>query len=465
MKWIKTIRVRFALWSTVLLLGMLTAFGGFVYINLSHSLHTAIDNTLMLSAEQTAASLNIDNGHIIISEPNISEETGSEAFTQNGLTLIVLAKDGSIIQAEGPYRTHPAPTTTAGTQGAFITLPETGETDSIRAYVLPVLDNTHVVGWVQTMQSLINAEDSLQRLLTALLLGGGMLSISTGFVGYFLASRALAPVDHITNAARRISTADLSARLNLPDTGDEVSRLASTFNDMLDRLETGFKRERQFTSDASHELRTPLTAMQAILSLVREGERPMQEYRQALDDLAGETDRLRGLVEDLLRLARGDLHQSDVRERIDLSTLLNDVTDSLRPLAEAKELSLRCDTLPTLSMMGDSDGLIRLFVNLLDNAIKFTDHGQVTVTGKSERDMLCVEIADTGAGIAAEHVAHIFDRFYRVETARSSAGSGLGLAIARQIAVEHGGEIQVKSTPNSGTIFTVRLPQMKSFVI
>jgi heavy metal sensor kinase len=465
MNWIKTIRVRFALWSTVLLLGMLTAFGGFVYINLSHSLHTAIDNTLTLSAEQTAASLNIDNGHIIISEPNISEETGSEAFTQNGLTLIVLAKDGSIIQAEGPYRTHPAPTTTAGTQGAFITLPETGETDSIRAYVLPVLDNTQVVGWVQTMQSLVNVEDSLQRLLTALLLGEGMLSIITGFVGYFLATRALAPIDHITNAARRISTADLSARLNLPDTGDEVSRLANTFNEMLDRLETGFKRERQFTSDASHELRTPLTAMQAILSLVREGERPMREYRQALDDLAGETDRLRGLVEDLLRLARGDLHQSDVRERIDLSTLLNDVTDSLRPLAEAKELSLRCDTLPTLSMMGDSDGLIRLFVNLLDNAIKFTDHGQVTVTGKSERDMLCVEIADTGAGIAAEHVAHIFDRFYRVETARSSAGSGLGLAIARQIAVEHGGDIEVESTPNVGTIFIVRLPQMKKIDI
>ncbi len=461
MKWIKTIRVRLALWSTVLLLGMLAAFGGFVYVNLSHSLHTAIDNTLSLSAEQTAAGLNIDNGHIIISEQNALDETGSEAFTTGGLTLIVLSKDNTILQATGPLRTHPDPIQTSGTQGVFVTLTENDASAPIRVYVLPVLDDTQVVGWVQAMQSLANVEDSLQRLLTALLLGGGTLSVLAGFIGYFLATRALAPIDDITFAARRISTADLTERLNLRDTGDEVSRLASTFNEMLDRLETGFKRERQFTSDASHELRTPLTAMQAILSLVREGERPVLEYRQALDDLAGETDRLRGLVEDLLKLARGDLYQTEVRELVDLSTLLYDVSDSLRPLAEAKGLSLSCDAPPNLTLMGDRDGLIRLFVNLLDNAIKFTERGKVIVTGRNEVDMLCVEIADTGTGITAEHMTHIFDRFYRVETARSSGGSGLGLAIAQQIAQVHGGDIEVESTPNAGTKFTVRFPQMK----
>jgi heavy metal sensor kinase len=460
MKWIKTIRARLALWSTVLLLGMLAVFSGFVYINLSLNLHAAIDNTLSLSAEQTAAGLNIDNGQIIISEPNISEETGSEAFTQRGLTLIVLAKDSTILQAEGPYRTHPAPTVTAGTQGVFITLAETSKTDPIRAYVLPVLDNTQVVGWVQAMQSLANVEDSLKRLLAAMLLGGGTLSLLSGFAGYFLATRALAPIDHITSAARSISTADLSARLNLPNTGDEVSRLAGTFNEMLDRLETGFKRERQFTSDASHELRTPLTAMQSILSVMREGERPVLEYRQALDDMAGETDRLRSLVEDLLRLARGDLHHAEVIEQVDLSTLLYDVTDSLRPLAESKGLSLSCDAPPGMMLMGERDGLIRLFVNLLDNAIKFTEHGKVTLTGRSETEAIYIEIADTGSGIPAEHLAHIFDRFYRVETARSTEGSGLGLAIALQIAEEHKGDIEVESVLNTGTTFTVRLPKM-----
>jgi signal transduction histidine kinase len=230
---------------------------------------------------------------------------------------------------------------------------------------------------------------------------------------------------------------------------------------MLVRIETGFQRERQFTSDASHELRTPLTAMQAILSLVREGECPVQEYRQALDDLAGEADRLRGLVEDLLRLARGDQQGSGPRERVDLSTLLGDVTDSLRPLADAKGLNLACDVLSSLALMGDRDSLIRLFVNLLDNAIKFSEKGGVTVTGRSMGDRLSVKIADTGPGIAPEHLGHIFDRFYRVETARSGAGAGLGLAIARQIVQAHEGEITAESRPGEGTKITVLLPTLR----
>ncbi len=199
--------------------------------------------------------------------------------------------------------------------------------------------------------------------------------------------------------------------------------------------------------------------MQAILSFIREGERPVQEYRQALDDLAGETDRLRGLVEDLLKLARGDRRGSEVREWVNLSTLLYDVTDSLRLLAETKGLNLNCDVPPGMALMGDSDGLIRLFINLLDNAIKFTEHGKVVVTGKSEPDSLYVNITDTGAGIPTGHLAHIFDRFYRVETDRSTAGFGLGLAIARQIAQVHGGEITATSILGKGTIITVHLPK------
>ena len=459
MKWTKTIRFRFALWETALLLSMLAAFGGFVYINLSHGLRTAIDDSLSLSADQTAAGLNVENGQILIPEAISSDETGSEAFRERGLTLIVLSADGSVIEGIGPYRSYPIQASALGRQAGFLTLPESDEADSIRIYSLPVLDNGRIAGWVLMMQSLGNVQDSLDRLLAALLLGGGLLSIVAAIAGYFLAVRALTSIDSITQAARRISTEDLSARLNLPDTGDEISRLATTFDEMLTRLESGFQRERRFTSDASHELRTPLTAMQAILSLVREGERPVLEYRQALDDLAGETDRLRGLVEDLLRLARGDQPGTAAWERVDLSVLLPDVVDSLRPLADAKGLNLGCDVSPGLVLMGDSDSLIRLFVNLLDNAIKFTARGGVTVTGRSEATKLSVEISDTGPGIAPEHLAHIFDRFYRVETARSSGGTGLGLAIARQIIQAHGGEITATSKMDEGTTISVQFPK------
>jgi heavy metal sensor kinase len=458
MKRIKTIRTRFALWATALILAFLSAFGGFVYINLSLSLHTALDNALSLSAVQTAASLEVENGRILALEPVAPDESGSAAFTERELTLIVLSRDGAVLQAVGDYRANPIATSDTSSQGRFLTLPVPDDDDSLRAYILPVLDNDQVVGWVQAMQSLGSVEDSLQRLLIALLLGGGLLTLLAGFAGYFLASRALAPIDEITYAARRISTEDLSARLDLPDTGDEVSRLASTFNDMLKRIESGFKRERQFTADASHELRTPLAAMQAILMVVREGERPVQEYLQALDDLVEEANRLRGLVENLLYLARGEGVLTLQTERIDLSILLSDVSDSLRPLAQAKCLALTCDLSPDLLISGDTDQLIRLFVNLLDNAIKYTERGSITLSAQSTEQGIQVEITDTGAGIPPEHLAHIFERFYRVESARSSGGAGLGLAIAQQIVQAHGGALEVRSILEVGTTFTVKLP-------
>lgn len=461
MKWIRTIRFRFALWATLLLLGMLAAFGGFVYINLSHSLRTAIDNSLSLSADQTAAGLNVENGQILIPEPITPDEAGSEAFSERGLTLIILSAQGSVVEAIGPLRSYPIQASRLGSQAIFITLTPSGETNPMRVYSLPVLDNGQVVGWVQAMQSLGSVEDSLQSLLTALLLGGGTLTLLAGFAGYFLASRALTPIDDITYAARHISTEDLSARLNLPNTGDEVSRLAGTFNEMLDRLETGFKRERQFTSDASHELRTPLTALQAILSVTRERQRSTQEYQQALDDLSDETERMRGLVEDLLRLARGESGASLHPVSLNLSTLLSDVADSLRPLAVSKGLALTCDLPPALPFDGDMDALIRLFVNLLDNAIKYTESGSVSLSARQEKNILRVQVTDTGTGIQPKHLPHIFERFYRVESARSSNGAGLGLTIAQQIVQAHGGNIAVESTPNVGTTFTVQLPQVK----
>jgi heavy metal sensor kinase len=326
-------------------------------------------------------------------------------------------------------------------------------------YTLPVIENGHNLGWIQTIQSLSGAEESLDRLRTVLLMGGGLLSLFAGFAGYFLAARALIPIDQITNAARRISTEDLSARLSLPDNGDEISRLANTFDEMLARIESGFARERQFTADASHELRTPLTAMQTILSYIREKERPAKQYRQALDDLAEETNRLQGLVEDLLQLARGERGLELNREPIELATLLEDVADSLRPLAENKELTLTCLLPPSLVISGDMDLLIRLVVNLLDNAIKYTDRGSITLAAEEQAEWALIKVDDTGIGIPHEHLPHIFERFYTGDASRSSNGTGLGLSIARQIVEAHHGRIDVQSEVNQGTKFTVRLPK------
>ena len=233
---------------------------------------------------------------------------------------------------------------------------------------------------------------------------------------------------------------------------------------MLARLDESFQRKRQFTADASHELRTPLAAMQTIVSTVSHRRRSPEEYEQALADLAEEIGRLRTLTEALLHLARRDERSLVAREAVDLTTLLNDVTDSLRPLAEKKGLSIGCTIPYGLTVDGDADDLIRLFANLLDNAIRYTEHGGVTVGATHVPDgaiTIRVTVADTGRGIPAEHLPRIFDRFYRVDESRTEQGVGLGLAIALDIARDHGGTIEVSSSVGEGTVFTIHFPSSR----
>jgi heavy metal sensor kinase len=461
MKLIRTMRGRFALSLTAIILAFLAAFGGGIYLTFTRSEYREVEDTLSLSAEQVLASLYEDNGSIQMptEDPNATHLAEFDAFTQRGVTLMVLSSDGEILEAVGPYSDAPVPVSEARLQPTFQTLRETDQHDPVRVYILPILEDGHVLGWIQSMQSLAGAEEALDRLRTALLIGIGVFSLLAGFAGYFLAGRALAPIDEITDTARRISTEDLTARLDLPDTGDEVSRLANTFDEMLARIESGFARERQFTSDASHELRTPLTAMKTILNVIRDGERPAEDYRQALDDLAEETDRLQGLVENLLQLARGEKGLKLHKEEIDLSLLLADVADSLRPLADNKQLTLTCDLPPSLVIFGDTDYLIRLIVNLLDNAIKYTEQGTVRLSARETEEGATIEVADTGIGIPSEHVPHIFERLYTVDSARSSGGAGLGLSIAGQIVQAHRGRIEVQSEVGNGTTFRVYLPK------
>ena len=310
------------------------------------------------------------------------------------------------------------------------------------------------------IQSLGTLTETLDRLMLALLISIPILLIVAILSGYFLAARALSPIDHITQTTQRISSEDLSARLNLPGTDDEIGRLAGTIDSMLIRLEDGFQRERQFTSDASHELRTPLTAMQAIINVTRERRRPVEEYEIALDDLAEETDRLRTLTEDLLYIARGDVrpvaHHDEV---INLSNLLTDVSDSLFPMIESKGLRLERKIHNDLFVQGDSDALIRAFVNLIDNAIKYTEKGEIRIqANQTDKSHVEVEISDTGRGIPPEHLPHIFERFYRVDGARTTQGFGLGLAIVQEIVRSHLGRIDVSSHMGVGTVFRVSFP-------
>ena len=465
MKRLRTLRARFALWVAALLLAVLVAFGVLVYFSLARALSTSMDDSLQLSASQAIAAVNIENGQINFSD-SIPENSPAATTVGRDATIRVLNPSGQVIQAFGEFSAWPvtAESLTAAQQhrSTFETLTDLKTQTPVRFYTAPIVENGQLVGIVQVAQDLEDVQKTLSRLLQALLVGGPFLMIVAALGSYFLAARALAPIDHITRTTQRIAGGtDLSARLNLPATDDELGRLATTLDAMLARLDEAFRRERQFTADASHELRTPLAAMQAILSVIRAERRNPEDYEQALTDLSEEADRLRSLVEDLLRLARGDTQQLAARETVDLAALLCDVTDSLRPLAKAKGLALTCTVPEGLTLAGDSDGLIRLFVNLLDNAVKYTESGAIAVTAHANANKIRVTISDTGSGIPAEHLPLVFNRFYRMDPSRTSRGAGLGLAIALDIARAHGGTIEVSSTVGAGSAFTVQLPKLR----
>jgi heavy metal sensor kinase len=459
MKRLKTLRARFALWTAALFLLVLTAFGVYTYGSMARGLSAAVDDSLALNASQVITGLDIEDNRLVLSDSFV-EEPENAALRERGFSIRVLTPQGQILQEFGPYRALPVLPENLLPRPYFATLTDPDSATAVRVYTAPVEENNRLIAFIQVAQSLEGTQDTLRRLLTTLLVSVPLLVTIAGFSGYFLAARALAPIDRITRTARRISAEGLSTRLNLPVTDDEVGRLAETFDAMLARLDESFRRERQFTADASHELRTPLTAIQAILGLMREKRRTPEEYEQALADLSEEADRLRTLAENLLRLARGGTRSHAAYEIIDLSTLLRDVSDSLRPLTESKALTLACDVPDGLILMGDSDELIRLFVNLLDNAVKYTERGGITVSGGRNKDnSVSIAIADTGIGISAEHLPRIFDRFYRVDQSRTIRGAGLGLAIALEIARAHGGTIEVSSVVGKGTRVTVFLPQ------
>ena len=458
----RTLRFRFALWVAGLLLFVLIIFSIFVYMTLRLSLQAGIDDTLRLSATQTIATINIQNGQVNFSD-SMPDGTAASDLQERGLTIRILSPDGRQLEAFGPYSNLPVNSASlaaaAKGQATLSTIVDPAKNDLVRLYSEPVVDNSQLVGVVQIAQSLGDMYDTLSRLLTAILLGAPLLVGLAGAGGYFLAARALAPIDQITRTAQRISAGNLSARIELPGIDDEVGRLATTFDHMIRRLDEAFRRERQFTSDASHELRTPLAAMQAIINVILQERRSPQDYEQALDDLAEETDRLRTLTEDLLNLSRRDSDRSLVFEDLDLSIFLVDLCDSLRPLAEKKNLALICDAAEGIMIKADSDSLVRLFVNLLDNAIKYTACGGITLSAHlAPSNRVKVSIADTGQGIPADDLPHIFERFYRVEKSRATRGSGLGLAIAAQIVHAHGGIIEASSVVGEGTVFSVCLP-------
>ncbi len=304
------------------------------------------------------------------------------------------------------------------------------------------------------------AETQRRFALLLLAAGGGVLALGLG-VSWWLTTRAIKPIEEIGAAASRISAGNLSERISVAEPANELGQLAGVLNSTFARLESAFAQQKQFTADASHELRTPLAVIISETQTTLARERTAAEYRETVETCLDAAQQMRRLAQSLLELARFDAGQEPMaRARFDLGELTRDAVELLHPLARARGIEIHCDCAPA-PVLGDADRVNQILNNLLSNAIHYNrERGEIHVSTRAENGAALLTVRDTGPGISAEDLPHVFKRFYRADQSRARADgrSGLGLAICQAIAEAHGGAIEVTSELGRGTTFSVRLP-------
>ena len=301
--------------------------------------------------------------------------------------------------------------------------------------------------------------ENLERLRTWSIVAGFALAIISGFGGFALSGIILRPVRDITEVASEISATNLSQRINHEGPEDELKKLADTFDSMIDRIERGFEAQRRFVQDASHELRTPLAAIRTNIEVAElAGEEGNEEQRALLETVKGQTERLTRLSEDLLLLTapQGTL----ALETVNADEIVALALEEIEPLAERARVTLEAGAHTSCEAAASEDLLYRCVINLLDNAVKHTGEGaRVAIATGCDGERVWIRVQDDGPGIPAEDLAHIFDRFFRVDRsrARGRGGAGLGLAIVQELMESMGGAVEAASPPGEGTTFTLRL--------
>jgi heavy metal sensor kinase len=449
MKFLKSIKLRLTAWYILVIVLLLVIFGAAAYIMLSSNLYKNLDQALQLRAGSIKDSLTIEDDFF--------------SFRQRADEIVYFYDaNGNVSVKSGPSANFTDISKTIldaiNGQSTFLTK-VTSDQQEMRLYAVPF--NDAGVAAILVGRSTADVKAILDTFIRILGISSGVIILLAGAGGIFLSNKALEPVDSITKTALAISERDLSQRIKV--TGeDELGRLASSLNEMIERLESAFQRQQQFTADASHELRTPLAIIEAESTLALNKKRTDTEYEKSLELISQETSFMSTLVDKLLFLARtdaGDDHQNI--EDFNLYQLLSLLYTDVEVLAREKEIYFEASTSFSLTVKGDKIKIRQLFLNILENAIKYTPAGgRISVSAEEKNGMAVVAIKDTGIGIPAEHLPYIFERFYRADKARSRAegGAGLGLAIAKQIAVMNGGDIGVESEVGKGTTFYVSLP-------
>ena len=457
----RSIGFRLAAWYFLVFACGLGAFSVGAWFAMRASLYHAIDDELRDRVGGVTSFM--DQQIAALSVPEIRDEFREHSVLGPGGDLFQVCDS----QGQWLYRSVPLEN-----ENVPIELPDRltqprFENKQLQQHLLRFYSQRIVVGgkpYTVQVASLMNEGlEALERFKLMLLIVAPLLLIAASAGGYWLSTRALAPVDEISRAAQRISIENLADRLKVPQTGDQLQRLSETLNATFARLEASVVRMKQFTADASHELRAPISLIRTTAEVAVQRDRTAPEYREALTEILEESERTSQVVDSLMLLARADSGKEMLEcAPADACAVVTGAIEQGEKLARSQGIEFKASVpFDPISIQADSDALRRAVLILIDNAVKYTPAGgAVKVELTEEGEFAVVSVTDTGIGIAKEDIAHVFDRFWRADKVRSrgQGGAGLGLSIATWVAEAHQGSLAVESAPGRGSVFSLRVP-------
>lgn len=454
------IKTRLTLWYIIILTMTLIAFSSFIFLNVEQYIYNQVEIRLKNQGEQIIGEIenndlreeNIEISPIINEVKENADKDYLIAYYAANKNLVLTNKQNYFLpnklKTDNIFSVIKLENDNIDEDWALITLPISSQSTS---------------GWIRVAERLDSEEKILDKLILISILGISIFLIAAITGGYFLAGKALSPIEKINTTAREISSSSLGQRIEEKNTDDEVGSLIVTLNQLFARLEKAFEREKQFTSDASHELRTPITVIRAQSEKILRRNDLKEECEETLKIIKKQSDYMGHLIEQLLLLARSDSGKQIIeKEEFDINELVKIVAGEFSAVAENKNIKIITEqSSESISVLADQSMIIQLLLNLIDNAIKYTPKGgEVKIITEKNDGNLIIKIKDTGRGIPEEDQDNIFERFYRVDKSRSrkKGGTGLGLAICEWIVESHEGSINFESSAGIGTTFIIKLP-------
>ena len=456
-----TIRTRLTLWSAGMIAAVYLILAAIVFGGLVGLVQTEVDTLVQGQSQELIARIHQTHDNPAEAEQEIRKELGRRA--RNDFRFRVLDDSGRQLLTSDPAQEFPPtpPEISAGLEG-FTTISGSDQHSAVRVLRQPIL-LANRKAWAEVTYSLDQMHANLRH-YGMLWLGTVPLVVLLAAVGgSLLARRSLRPVSEMIAGAKRVEGDPSGKRMEVRGTGDELDQLAETLNVMLGRIERHVQQITQFTADASHELRSPLAALRGAAEVALTRRASAEELRSVLENAVDQYDRLTRIAEDLLLLARADTHQTVCHlERISVEDVVRSATDLYSAVAENRNIELTFSATGQHEVEGDFGRLLQLVGNLIDNAVKNTPAGgRIELFAGSDDQQVFIRITDTGMGIPAHHVPHVFDRFYRADDSRdrsTASGAGLGLSICKAIVTIHQGTISLTSFEGRGTEVLVRLP-------